>query len=132
MDDPHFLNDEDAALVQRVAAWMAQMEPESVNEQVLSELPATEGIDFATALLYQQIVTSPLHGPFIRRIRTIRRSAAQNLGLAFAIAPGAFYREHPQTGADGRRLREAVVNAVMICVKPGPCVTEETPTLPDP
>jgi hypothetical protein len=102
-----FLNDEDIGLVQRVADWAARTQPEAFNERFLSELAVAEGIDFATALLYHQIVTSPLHGPFVRRIETMRRAARQNLRLAVAVVPGAFYREHPQTGADGKRLREA-------------------------
>jgi len=134
VNDPHYLSDEDLALFQRVAAWAARTRPPALNESFLSKLASTEGIDFATTLLYHEIVTSPLHGAFIRRIESMQRAARQNLRLAFAVAPGAFYLEHPQTGADGKRLRDvaaalgcrsfliptqsagrAVVNGRMIC-----------------
>jgi hypothetical protein len=66
-------------------------------------------IDAATARLYQSVLDSPVHGPFIRRIEEIcARPAPSRWGLdaTLAIVPGAFYRENPRSGADGRFLRE--------------------------
>ncbi|HEX6899369.1 MAG TPA: hypothetical protein VF789_06630 [Thermoanaerobaculia bacterium] len=68
-----------------------------------------EGIDAATARLYRSVLESPVHGPFIRRISEIRqRSAPSNWrpDATLAIVPGAFYRENPRSGADGRLVRE--------------------------
>jgi hypothetical protein len=60
-------------------------------------------------LLYQRIVSSSRHGPFIKRIGELLQNSSSRRRLSnvtLAVAPGAFYREHPQTGADGRRIRD--------------------------
>jgi len=79
------------------------------NAEELREIAARDGIDAATALLYQSVLDSPHHGPFIRRIREIGerpRPAAWTSEASLVIVPGAFYRENPGSGADGRLLRE--------------------------
>jgi hypothetical protein len=75
----------------------------------LREIAAREGIDAATARLYRDVLESPVHGPFIRRVAEIRdrpAPAAWSSGAVLAIVPAAFYRENPESGADGRLLRE--------------------------
>lgn len=74
----------------------------------LQESSAREGLDAATAALYEQVVCSRKHGPFIRRIEELRRQTESSPSLdnlTFAVAPGAFYREFPHIEADGRLLR---------------------------
>ncbi len=63
-----------------------------------------EGIDFATALLYDRLVTSSEHGPFVRNINALE--PPRRLDLTLAIVPGACHVEYPHTGADGRCLRD--------------------------
>jgi hypothetical protein len=72
------------------------------------ELCRTHGVDFATALLYQRLIDSPVQGTFVRHIDNRRQIPASSRLPAFvlAVAPGAFYREFPHTGADGRMLIE--------------------------
>jgi hypothetical protein len=75
----------------------------------LRETAARDGIDAATTLLYRSVLDAPTHGPFIRRIAEICERpapAAWNNDAVLVIVPGAFYRENPRSGADGRLLRE--------------------------
>jgi hypothetical protein len=75
----------------------------------IQEIATREGIDAATTQLYQSVLESPQHGAFIRRVddistRTLPRKWQAEAPLI--IVPGAFYRENPRSGADGRLLRE--------------------------
>jgi hypothetical protein len=61
----------------------------------------------ATQRLYEFIVQSPRHGPFIRAVdNSPRRPRAVAPGTVVAIAPAALYKEYRRSGADGRRVRE--------------------------
>ena len=75
----------------------------------IQEIATREGIDAATTQLYQSVLESPQHGPFVRRIDEICKRVEPQRWQAEAplvIVPGAFYRENPRSGADGRLLRE--------------------------
>jgi len=75
----------------------------------IQEIATREGIDAATIQLYQSVLASPHHGPFIHRVDEICRRTALQMWQTEApviIVPGAFYRENPRSGADGRILRE--------------------------
>jgi hypothetical protein len=68
-----------------------------------------EGVDAATTLLYRTVVESPRNAMFIERVRALSRDAATSsppLETTLVIVPGAFYRENPKSGADGRIVRE--------------------------
>jgi hypothetical protein len=77
-----------------------------LSAEVLREVAARKGADFATALLYDRLIRSPEHGWFYERVQSLPGSCEAPFGGTLAIVPGACYREYPQTGADGRRLRE--------------------------
>ncbi len=87
-------------LFRRLGCWDGELE--ALKPEVLRELTAREGCDFATALLHRRIVESDSHGAFLRTLneQTPIRDAT------IAIVPGALYRENPRTGADGRLARE--------------------------
>ncbi len=78
---------------------------EALTPEVLRELTTRAGCDFATALLHRRIVESERHGPFLRALGEPREIAPVP-GIRVVIVPGAFYRENPRTGADGRVVRE--------------------------
>src|SRR5262245_27715020 len=81
-----------------------------VTSEAMRTLAAEHGIDYATRFLYERIVQSPEHQSTITRLNQLRDATPAGLSLAgftCAIAPGAFFREFPHTGADGRILREA-------------------------
>jgi hypothetical protein len=93
--------------MQRAARWPEYPCWKGLTAEVLREVAGREGIDFATALLYERLVRSREHGPFIQQVQA---GAADNgdrpSPSLLAIVPGACYVEYPRTGADGRRLRE--------------------------
>lgn len=75
----------------------------------IREISTREGIDAATTQLYRRVLDSPQHGPFVRRIDDICDRGAPrtwDVEATMVIVPGAFYRENPRSGADGRLLRE--------------------------
>jgi hypothetical protein len=93
----------------------AQVTPALLERWVLptarniQEIATREGIDSATTQLYQSVLASPHHGPFIHRVDEICRRIGPQMWRTEApviIVPGAFYRENPRSGADGRILRE--------------------------
>lgn len=68
-----------------------------------------DAVDAATARLYRSVLESPVHGPFVRRVGEILERPAPvrwRPDAALAIVPGAFYRENPRSGADGRLVHE--------------------------
>jgi hypothetical protein len=95
-------------LSRRAADWPEHSSWKELTVDVLRGIAAREGSDFATALLHDRLVRSPEHGPFIARVEAI---SAENLTDSapgrLVIVPGLGYVEYPQTGADGRRLRES-------------------------
>jgi hypothetical protein len=75
----------------------------------IQEIATREGIDAATSQLYRSVLNSPQHRPFIHRVDEISSRTVPRKWQAAApliIVPGAFYRENPRSGADGRLLRE--------------------------
>jgi hypothetical protein len=73
----------------------------------LTVLP--DDVDAATERLYRQVLESPLHGPFVRRVDALRAEPALpswSRDAVLAVVPGASYRENPDSGADGRLVRE--------------------------
>src|SRR5262245_48931815 len=98
------IQSDDRRLLDSAADWLAGRE--ELNVDSLAQLAAEKGIDFATAAAYRYVCNSS-HGEFIRRIDAMddgEPSAPGSPGFRVAIVPGAFYREHPQSGADGRLL----------------------------
>jgi hypothetical protein len=95
----------DRELLQRVAEWSGRTTLRDLDDAALCKITRDHGIDFATALLYHAVCASDDHGPFIRRMDEILCDPSANhsqLDAVLVVVPGAFYREHPETGADGR------------------------------
>jgi hypothetical protein len=103
------LPDDERRLLAEVAAWPEHRCWAELTQPVLARLTAERGIDFATTLLYDRLRRSEQHGPFIRRVdEFITRPPlfAKKMDVLLAVAPGAYYRELPRAGGDGRLLRE--------------------------
>lgn len=92
-------------LFERVDRWSGSEELSLLTPERLRQLTADEGCDFATALFHRRIVESGRHGPFLRELGAVAEPTPLR-GIRVAIVPGAFYRENPGTGADGRLPRE--------------------------
>jgi hypothetical protein len=108
----------DEALLERVARWTQYPTLADLTHARLQRLSEEEGIDFATALLYNRLIHSPQHGVGIARIDSFPPQGSSPLApagrgdggegarpLTLAIVPGACYVEYPHTGAGGERLR---------------------------
>jgi hypothetical protein len=99
----------DGRLLAAAADWLSGRDALSV--EALGQLAVEKGIDFATAAAYRHVCNAPRHGELIRRIEAMDDGEPSTLGspgFRVAIVPGAFYREHSHTGADGRLLVEIV------------------------
>src|SRR5262249_37502194 len=92
------------SLFAQVEQWDGPQGLDPLTPEFLRHLTARDGCDFASTLLHRRIVQSERHGPFLRRLSEAPADLA--LGDTVAIVPGAFYRENPRTGADGRIVRE--------------------------
>lgn len=92
----------EADLLRQAADWLSTRRLESAG---LRELARQRGLDFATAVLYQSLRQSPRHGPLISRLDEAALSELR-LDADVVIVPGAFYKEKPGTGADGRRIQD--------------------------
>jgi hypothetical protein len=104
------MDDEDLALLRRAAEWPATAQVNQLDDQALKGLAASHGVDFATAWLYQRIVSSPQHAQFVLEMENLLRDPPLHqraVDATLALVPGAFYLEHPETGADGKCLRVA-------------------------
>jgi hypothetical protein len=99
----HRISPADRALLEQAAVYCDRQQLTQINAQKLRQIALNEGIDFATAVLYQNVVQSEKYCQLPGCVE--RRTNPPHVVLA--IVPGAFYVEHPETGADGRRLLAA-------------------------
>lgn len=75
----------------------------------LADLAEQRGIDFATAAAYQFVRTQPENAEFIERVegmedQSLERGSERRPPFRIAIVPGAFFREYPAAGGDGKTL----------------------------
>jgi hypothetical protein len=109
MSSPSTSPADDRDLLARAAAWPNAGHSSELTQPALARLAADVGIDFATAVLYDRLRRSAEHGPFIRRLDDLVAHPPRFLApidALLAVVPGAYYRELPRAGGDGRILRE--------------------------
>jgi hypothetical protein len=94
---------EDRQLLGRVAACNQCVELRDCSQVKFLEVFHEHGLDFATALLFERLLKHPNHSRFYRRVQSGCEVLSGKLPLV-GIVPGAFYREHKNTGADGARV----------------------------
>ena len=92
-------------LLRQAASWLECSANRALDVERLRGLTEERDVDFATAVLYQALRASPRHGPFIAQVDGLEVGPA-SAGVEVVIVPGAFYREAPDSGADGRLIRE--------------------------
>ena len=100
---PNNLAIPEAELLRQAADWLAGR---PLDAPGLRQLAQERGLDFATAVLYHALQQSPRHGPLIAQLEGPGESAPV-LDAEIVIVPGAFYKEKPETGADGRIIKES-------------------------
>lgn len=92
----------DLALLARAASSAAPMELRGVAESWHEELRPDHSL--GTALLYDRILRRAESRTFLRRVIEGKGEADPST-WKIGIVPGAFFQEHPHTGADGERIR---------------------------
>jgi hypothetical protein len=95
----------DSQLLHTASAWLREQTEPAMTTDSLRLLTKERGIDFATAALYLTLRQSSRHGEFIQRVDALKAEPTET-GARIVIVPGAFYKEKPATGGDGRLLKE--------------------------
>ncbi len=106
LTDPGIHTEDERDLLARAAGWPGCACLAEATHAALARLASEQGMDFATALLYDRLCRSDQHGPFIHRINELlsqpREGEApaepKQMDVLLAVAPGAYYRELPATG----------------------------------
>lgn len=103
-------DEEDRRLLDAAAAWLRDADAAELRGDWSRKLAQERGIDFATAALFTHVCSrdashEKLDAGLDRHDGDDASAALR--GLTVAVAPGAFYREHPWTEADGAAIRAA-------------------------
>jgi hypothetical protein len=77
-----------------------------LSEDSLRRIATEHGIDFATTLLFEHLWRTPALRDFQQRLDVLPDNDVVPTSARVVIVPGAFYREFPHTGSDGRLIRE--------------------------
>jgi hypothetical protein len=104
-------SEDETTLLQRVANWPEHATVENLTAETLRQISQQEGIDFATALLFDRFQESPRHAEFIQRINTLRNHPSLlkiAIDAKVVVVPGALYAERPDLGGGGRLVQEVV------------------------
>lgn len=96
----------------RAAAFEQCRELRDCSQPKLLEISSAHGLEFATALLFDRLLNHPEHSVFYRQVQAGPETLTGELPIV-GIVPGAFYREHKNTGADGARV--AAILKLMGC-----------------
>jgi hypothetical protein len=103
----------ETSLRQRAATWLEWPTLESLKSETLRQITQQEGVDFATALLFDRFCKSSDRSIFIQQIDTLRQSLRPlpaTIDAKVVIVPGALYVERPDMGGDGRIVREVAAS----------------------
>ena len=105
----------DHALLARAGQWPENRDLHECDAAALMELARREGLDFATAVLYDRVLRQPDNRAFHECL-----SATDGIyspkSTTVGIVPGAFYRNHNHTGANGAQLAE-IATSLGSCVE---------------
>jgi hypothetical protein len=102
---------DDRNLLQEAAQTDCPRLVAELTPAVLAALSRERGIDFTTALFYDRLTRRPDVAALLSNYRAhlAGESTRPVPPGRLAIVPGAFYREYPDTGADGRVIRDEAV-----------------------
>jgi hypothetical protein len=92
------LTDDDVQLLARAADWQSEVGTPAAFW--LPDLVRREGLDFATAVLYDRVKKQPANARFLE----LATGSVPIRDLLIGVVPGAFHTEHRKTGADGARV----------------------------
>jgi hypothetical protein len=79
-----------------------------LTAEILCEISLENGVDFATTLLYDRVKRSQQHSSFIRQIEHPQSWTPKSFptNMIVLVVPAAFYKENPNSGADGKLIIE--------------------------
>ncbi len=103
-------DESDTALLSRAAAWPSHRDLCELDATTLRDVSRREGIDFATALLYDRVCRSADHDKHKAVVGQFdHQPAAPNCirDLDVLVVPGAFHAQRRGTGADGQHVLDA-------------------------
>jgi hypothetical protein len=86
------------SLRRRAATWPECPTLESLNSETLRHITQREGVDFATALLFDRFCKSRERSGFIQQIDALRQFPSPlpaSIDAKVVIVPGALYLERP-------------------------------------
>ena len=108
-------SDYEVELLQKATAYRSQPDLAEVTALLIHEVATDAGHDFATAWLYHCIRSSPPHRDFVEGVEAVDPCSGRlaNWDVRLAVVPGAFHRECPKSGADGRLVRSAALQCGM-------------------
>jgi hypothetical protein len=92
-------------LLTMAASWCANERQTlaSLTPSELARIAGTRGLDFATAVFHEAALRAEESAALFARIESADVKAMVKPDL-IAVVPGAFHREHPNSGADGARV----------------------------
>src|ERR1051325_4396037 len=99
-------NSVDRGLLERAAACNAFASIDEMTPAALQRISAQDGIDFATALLYERLLRRESTRKLLSLLRE-RTQLSRQRSVLIGVVPGAFYKEYAFTGADGQRVLDA-------------------------
>jgi hypothetical protein len=113
-------DESETRLLARARQFGACPDLENLTPDKLRQITESEGVDFATALLFERVKSLERTARFIQEVDKFQSS---NTGGQFhlaeaplvAIVPAAFYAEKPHSGADGRVVSQAVARMKLEC-----------------
>ena len=98
---------EDAALLARAATCRTELRFEDLTVEALARIATSEGVELATALLYDRVLHSAVNADFRERVLRADERTMPRPDI-IGVVPGAFHGQHKHTGADGVRIVEIV------------------------
>jgi hypothetical protein len=102
---------DDRSLLQRAASNPHRPTLADLPRPVLQQIAAAEGIDYATALLYDRLLRQETVRDTLATLFGAANEPRPRRDLLIGVAPGAFYQEYAFTGADGQRVLDAAQQA---------------------
>jgi hypothetical protein len=98
---------DERALLERAAGWPLHPAIEDLTHPVLNQLVEREGIDFATALLYDRLLRQHSIRSTLAALTANATTPQPPRNVLIGVVPGAFYKEYLYTGADGQQILDA-------------------------
>jgi hypothetical protein len=114
---PPGLSADEQALLARARTYPGSGTLADLSPDLLRQISRQEGVDFATALLFDRVHHS-FHRAFITevdRLMAAPRAIVDPAAWLVGIVPAVFYQQMPQAGADGRVVRETAAGLGLSC-----------------